>query len=69
VSNEYAFRVRGRLTADVVAALEPLRPATPTTETVLRGVLADQAALYGILARLDALGVEIVEIMQLPRPS
>jgi glycine/D-amino acid oxidase-like deaminating enzyme len=68
VSFECAFRVQGRLSPDVLAALEPLRPARAATETELRGVVADQAALHGLLARFDALGVEIVEFIRLPAP-
>jgi hypothetical protein len=44
MSNEYAFRVRGRLSPDVIAALAPLRPVSSMAETVLRGVVPDQAA-------------------------
>ncbi len=69
MDHEYAFRVRGRLSPAVLAALEPLRPATPTTETLLRGVVADQAALHGLLERLELLGVEIIELIQLPPAS
>jgi hypothetical protein len=69
VGIEYAFRVRGRLSPATVAALEPLRPAIPTTDTLLRGVLADQAALHGLLERLELLGVEIVELIRLPHPT
>jgi hypothetical protein len=69
VGVEYAFRVRGRLSPDVVAALEPLRPARPVTETELRGVVTDHAELQGLLARFDALGVEIVEFIRLPTPQ
>jgi hypothetical protein len=69
VGIEYAFRVQGRLSPDVVAALEPLRPSRTATETELRGVVADQAALHGLLARFDALGVEIVELIRLPTPQ
>jgi hypothetical protein len=33
---------------------------------VLTGVLADQAALYGVLAELEALGLELIEVRRLP---
>ena len=66
MSSHYAFRVRGRLSPDIIAALHPLRPTEPVTETVLRGDLADQAALHGIIARLEQLGVELVELLRLP---
>ena len=68
MSFECAFRVQGRLSPDVAAALEPLRPARAVTETEQRGVVADQAALHALLARFDALGVEIVEFIRLPTP-
>jgi hypothetical protein len=31
-------------------------------ETVLAGALADQAALYGVLAQIEALGLELIEV-------
>ena len=34
-------------------------------ETVLTGVLADQSALYGVLNRLQSLGLELVEVRRL----
>jgi hypothetical protein len=66
VSNEYSFRVRGRISPDIVAALDPLQPAAVSSETELRGVLVDQAALHGIIARLEQLGVELVGLNRLP---
>jgi hypothetical protein len=41
---------------------------------VLTGVLADQAAVYGVLAEAEALGLELIEVRQLrsdepPKPS
>jgi len=66
VSNEYSFRVRGRISPDIVAALDPLQPAVVASETELRGVLVDQAALHGIIARLEQLGVELVGLNRLP---
>ena len=32
------------------------------TETVLSGPLADQAALYGLLAQIEELGLELLEV-------
>jgi hypothetical protein len=66
VSNEYSFRVRGRISPDIVAALEPLQPTAVASETELRGVLVDQAALHGIIARFEQLGVELVGMSRLP---
>jgi hypothetical protein len=63
---EYAFRVRGRLSPDIIAALHPLCTTECTTETVLRGTVVDQAALHGLIARLEQLGVELVGLSRLP---
>ena len=69
MSSEYTFRVRGRLSPTILAALEPLTPVEPVTETELRGVLADGAALHAMIARLEQLGVELVGITRLPTLS
>jgi len=34
---------------------------------VLRGALADQAALFGVLARIETLGLELVEVRRPPQ--
>lgn len=60
MGSEYAFRIRGRLSPDVVAALHPLEEAAPLAVTVLRGEVEDQAALHGLIARLEQLGLELV---------
>jgi hypothetical protein len=40
---------------DLTATVEPV-------ETVLTGCVADQAALYSVLNRVQALGLELVEV-------
>jgi pimeloyl-ACP methyl ester carboxylesterase len=35
-------------------------------DTVLSWVFADQAALYGVIAQLEALGLELIEVRRLP---
>ena len=35
-------------------------------DTVLTGVLIDAAALYGVLAELEALGLELIEVRRVP---
>jgi hypothetical protein len=37
-----------------------------TTDTILAGVLADRAALYGVIAQIEALGLELIEVRRLP---
>jgi hypothetical protein len=34
-------------------------------ETLLMGSLADRSALYGVLAQIEALGLELVEVRRI----
>jgi predicted ester cyclase len=66
----YEIRVRGRLGATFRAAFPGLRIRTQGHETVLTGPLADRAALHGMLAEIETLGLELVELRQLaPEPQ
>ena len=66
MGNEYTFWVRGRISPDILAALHPLRPVVLGRETELRGPVVDQAALHGIITRLECLGVELVALQPYP---
>ena len=35
-------------------------------ETVLTGLLEDRSALFGVLAQIEALGLELLEVRQVP---
>ena len=67
----YEFRVRGRLRASVLEALEDegMHSSVEPVETVLHGPVADQAALQGMLNRIASLGLELVEARRLPEPD
>ena len=58
----YEIRVRGLLSGMLLGAFPDLRAQAQGTETVLTGSLADQAALYGLLAQIEALGLELLEV-------
>jgi hypothetical protein len=58
----YEIRVRGLLGGTLLGAFPHLRAQAHGTETVLTGPLADQAALYGVLAEIEALGLELLEV-------
>jgi hypothetical protein len=58
----YQIRVRGELGRTILAAFPALRAQAQGQDTVLTGPLADQAALYGVLARVEALGLELLEV-------
>ena len=63
----YQIRVRGQLGQTIRSAFPALRARAEGGDTVLTGVLADQAALYGVLAEAEALGLELIEVRRLPR--
>lgn len=62
----YQIRVRGRLGRTIRSAFPALRARAEGGDTVLTGARADQAALYGVLARAEALGLELMEVRRLP---
>jgi hypothetical protein len=61
-SARYAIRVAGRLGATSLAAFPGLHGEAQGSETVLTGEVRDRSALYGIVALLDALGLELIEL-------
>jgi hypothetical protein len=65
-TDRYEIRVKGRLNATVRSAFHGMVATTQPPETVLVGPLADQAALYGVLARVQSLGLELMEIRRVP---
>jgi hypothetical protein len=62
----YEFRVRGHLDAAAVAELPGLAVREQGDETILTGVVVDQAALHGIIERLEQIGAHLVEVRQRP---
>lgn len=62
----YEIHVGGRLGEMIRSAFPALRARARGQNTVLSGVFADQAALYGVLAQLEALGLELIEVRRLP---
>lgn len=59
----YQFRVRGRLSKTLLAGFPELRAQVRGSETLLDGQLPDQAALFGVLDRIEALGLELLEVL------
>jgi hypothetical protein len=62
----YEIRVRGHLGAMMRRAFPALHAETRDGDTLLRGAVADQAALHGVLAQVEALGLELLEVRRLP---
>jgi len=59
----YQVRVRGRLSETILVAFPDLRVLMLGPETVLAGELPDQAALFGVLNRIEELGLELLEVL------
>jgi hypothetical protein len=60
----YMIRINGHLGASVLSAFPALAPQRHGAHTVLTGLL-DQSALYGVLAEIEALGLDLLEIRKL----
>jgi len=64
----YQIRVRGHLGATMLRAFPALYAETQGQDTLLRGA-ADQAALHGVLAQIEALGLDLLEVRRVPPAS
>ena len=64
VAMPYAIRIKGQLGATVLYAFPAMAPRSLGADTVLTGVL-DRSALFGVLAEIEALGLELIEVRQL----
>jgi hypothetical protein len=60
----YMIRINGHLGATVLSAFPAMAPRQHGAHTVLTGVL-DRSALYGVLAEIEALGLDLLEVRQL----
>jgi hypothetical protein len=58
----YEIRVRGVLGQTLCGAFPRLRLKAQGAETILAGELPDQAALFGVLNQIEALGLELLEV-------
>ena len=61
---QYMIRIRGRLGATALSAFPTMGSQVRGGETVLTGPLEDRSAVYGVLAQIEALGLEILELRQ-----
>jgi hypothetical protein len=63
----YEVRIAGSVPAAVLLELGDVEAAEQELRTVLSGRFTDQAALYGFLHRLRALGLDVVEVRRVAR--
>ena len=60
----YAIQIHGHLGATLLSAFPALVPERRGAHTVLTGLL-DRSALYGVLAEIEALDLDLLEFRKL----
>ena len=58
----YAIRIKGQLGAAGLPAFPWMASECMGGDTVLTGVLEDSAALFGVIAQIEALGLDLLEV-------
>ena len=62
----YTIRIKGQLGDTALSAFPTMVPALKPGETVLTGFLEDRSAVFGVLAQIEALGLELLELRRVP---
>ena len=62
----YEIRIKGRVSRALLASFEGMESDLEPVETVLHGPVRDQAELHEVIERIQALGLELVEVRRLP---
>ncbi|HTA40715.1 MAG TPA: hypothetical protein VK760_16655 [Candidatus Acidoferrales bacterium] len=66
----YLIHVKGHLGATSLAAFPEMISQQRGADCFLTGLVPDPSALFGILAQIEALGLELIEIRRLvPSPG
>jgi hypothetical protein len=66
----YAIRIEGRLGPTALSAFPAMVSDVKGSDTVLTGLLADSSAVFGVVAQIEALGLELIELRQIrARPT
>ena len=65
-SREYAIRLGGHLGATALSAFPTMDAQVQGRDTVLTGPLRDRSAVFAVLAEIEALGLELIELRIVP---
>ena len=66
----YAIRIEGRLGPTALSAFPEMVSEVKGSETVLTGLLEDRSAVFGVVAQIEALGLELIELRRIrAKPS
>jgi hypothetical protein len=63
----YQIRIKGRLGVAAPSAFPSTAQQVNGGRTELTGFLEDRSALFGVLAEIEALGRELLELRQMPK--
>ena len=61
----YTIRIKGRLGATALSAFPTMVSEVSGGDTVLTGRLEDRSAVFGVVAQIEALGLELLELRQI----
>jgi hypothetical protein len=64
-AGQYEIRVKGVLDARWQTWFEGMTITTSDDETIIRGTVADQAALHSLLLRIRDLGMPLIAVNQI----
>jgi hypothetical protein len=62
------IRIKGHLGVTLLSAFPAMASERQGPETVLTGML-DRPGLHGVLAEIEALGLDLLEVRQIPDPE
>ena len=62
----YTIRIKGRLGPTALSAFPSMASELQDDDTVLTGLLEDRSAVFGIVAQIEALCLELLELRQVP---
>jgi hypothetical protein len=62
----YTIRIKGQLGDTALSAFPTMASELEPGETVLTGWLEDRSAVFGVLAQIEALGLELLELRHVP---
>jgi hypothetical protein len=58
----YEIRIKGRVSQALLDSFAGMESDLEPVETVLHGPIRDQAELHGVIDRIQALGLELIEV-------
>jgi len=63
----YEIRIKGRVSQALLDSFAGTDSDPEPVETVLHGPIKDQAELHGVIDRIQALGLELIEVRRVQR--